>query len=97
MEIHPQGCIPFLGIDEDKKGWDASHPQIWDKMGMEIGKEKSARDASLYKPAPKYHKRSTTATPLKRDIENIILSGRLREKTFRSIASTTYFLIQISK
>jgi hypothetical protein len=38
-----------LGIDGDKKGWDASHPQIGDKMG--IGMEKSARDASLYKPA----------------------------------------------
>jgi hypothetical protein len=41
---------PFLGIDEDKKGWDASHPQIRDKMGMGIGMEKSARDESLYKP-----------------------------------------------
>jgi hypothetical protein len=42
-----------LGIDGDKKGWDASHPQIGDKMGMGIGMEKSARDASLYKPALK--------------------------------------------
>jgi hypothetical protein len=40
-----------LGIDGDKKGWDASHPQIGDKMGMGIGMEKSARDAFLYKPA----------------------------------------------
>jgi hypothetical protein len=48
--MDPQGCIPFLGIDGDKKGWDASHPQIGDKMGMGIGMEKSARDASIYKP-----------------------------------------------
>jgi hypothetical protein len=31
---------------------DASHPQIGDKMEMGIGMEKSARDASLYKPEP---------------------------------------------
>jgi hypothetical protein len=41
-----------LGINGDKKGWDASHPQIWGLMGMGIGMEKSARDASLYKPDP---------------------------------------------
>ena len=44
-----------MGIDGDKKGWDASHPQIGDKMGMGIGMEKSARDASLYKPGLYVH------------------------------------------
>jgi hypothetical protein len=23
------GIHPFLGIDGDKQGWDAFHPQIW--------------------------------------------------------------------
>jgi hypothetical protein len=40
-----------LGTDGDKKGWDASHPQIGDKMKMGIGMEKSTKDASLSKPA----------------------------------------------
>ena len=40
--LPPKECIPgeiirnivFLGKDKDKKGWNASHPQIEDKMGI---------------------------------------------------------------
>jgi hypothetical protein len=39
------------GGNGDNKGWDASHPQIGDKMGMGIGMENLPRDAFLYKLA----------------------------------------------
>ena len=45
MEMRLQGCTSFFG-----NGWVVSHPQIEDIMGMEDRDEKSAGDASLYKP-----------------------------------------------
>jgi hypothetical protein len=41
-----------MRINGEKKGRDASHPQIGDKMGMMDWDGKSARYASLHKPVP---------------------------------------------